>query len=116
MATFAWNDGSEQVVTVEPSTGTSDAAITISTPQTFIPTTRSMQLEASLDGYDRRATINVIQSPIGIDDMKIGSTFIVYRDNGVETQLMAASLDASDNTTKVSTFNKVKTWLKKLVQ
>ena len=116
MTTFAWNDGSEQVVTVKPSTGTSDTAITISTPQNFIPITRSIQLEASLDGYDRRATINVRQSPIGIGDMKLGSTFIVYLDNEARTQLETASLNASYNKQKVSTLNKVKTWLKKLVR
>lgn len=112
MATFAWNDGSGQVITITPISGNSNSVITVSTPQTFIPETRSIQLKASLNNYDRYATINITQSPIGIGNMKIGNTFIVYGNSAAKI----ASLNSSNNTTKISTLNKVKTWLKKLVQ
>lgn len=115
MATFPWNDGSGQVITITPDKGSSDTQLSITSPQNPIPKNRTISIKVGLDDYDKYVSINVTQSPLGVGEMSIGGSWIVYQGEERTNTNRESEISTLNDSTPVSTTKKLKTWLRKMV-
>lgn len=116
MATFPWNDGTGQVITITPDKGSSNAQLSITSPQNPIPKNRTIPIKVGLDDYDKEILINVTQSPLGVGEMSIGGSWIVYQGEEQTNINPESEISILNDSTPVSTAKKLKTWLRKMVR